>query len=111
MHWRIQVVSISDDGTEQLHEIAAVSRGDATLESLGLTLAESQQVLHHLQQSLVDPQVAAYLDPQRACPDCGKQRQLKPSEGALLRPLGALVRERSSPELLHLETQWASLVS
>jgi len=138
MHFRIQIVAISGDGTEHLEEIADLNRSKATLETLGLTLEESKQLLQQLQQTIIDQQVAAYLDGQRACPHCGKNRRLKQSETApfrtlfglvsvlnprwhqcdcqphqhkTFRPLTALLPERSSPELLYLETKWASLAS
>jgi len=136
MHFRLQVVAVSDDGTEQLEELADLVRSEATLETLGLTLDESKQLLQELQRMMVEQQVNAYLDEQRACPACGKQRQIKQSGTApfrtlfglvsvpnprwqqcdcqthqhkTFRPLGALLGERSSPELLYLETKWASL--
>ena len=95
-------------------------------------------MLHDLQQSIVDHQVAGYLDVQRACPDCGKHRHLKehgtapfrtlfgvvpapnprwrhcdcqPHPERTFRPLAMLLPERTSPELLYLETKWAALVS
>ncbi len=138
MHFRIQVVAVADDGTEQLQEIAAVTRSEPTLETLGLTLEESKQVLQRLQHLIIDQQVAAYLDQQRACPHCGQHRQLKQNgiapfrtlfglvkvrnprwqqctcqahAGRTFRPLTALLPERTSPELRYLETKWASLAS
>ncbi len=91
MHFHIHVIAVADDGTEQLHEIANVSRDEPTLGTLGLTLAESKQILQQLQQTIVDKQVAGYLDQQRACPDCGKPRQLKQSEPAPFRTLFGLI--------------------
>jgi hypothetical protein len=136
MHFRIQVVAVSDDATQHVQEIADVVRSEATLETLGLTLEESKQLLQGLQRMMIDQQMNAYLDEQRACPDCGKQRQIKQSGTApfrtlfglvsvpnprwqqcdcqthqhkTFRPLRALLPERSSPELLYLETKSASL--
>ncbi len=136
MHFRIQVVTVSDDGTEQLHEIADVSRSEPALGTLGLALEESKQILQQLQQTMIGQQIAAYLDRQRACPACGKNRQFKQSETApfrtlfglvpvpnprwrqcgcqahrtkTFRPLTEILPERTSPELLYLETKWASL--
>ncbi len=136
MHFRIQVVAVADDGTQQLHEIAEVSRAEPTLETLGLTLEESKQMLRQLQQMVIEQQVGAHLDQQRSCPHCGKRHQLKQSETApfrtlfglvavpnprwhrcdcrahtekTFRPLRALLQERTSPELLYLETEWASV--
>ena len=115
-----------------------MSRAEATLETTGLTLAESKQVLQALQRSIVDHQVAALLDDQRACPHCGKPRHPKehgiapfrtlfgqmavpnprwqqcdcqPHPEKTMRPLALLLPERTSPELLYLGTHWAALVS
>jgi hypothetical protein len=71
MNFRIQVVIIADDSSEQVQVIADIPRGAATLDTLGLTLAESKHVLQQLQRTMIDEQVAIHLDPQRACPDCG----------------------------------------
>ena len=136
MYFRLQVVVVSDDGTQQRKELADLVRSGATLETLGLTLDESKQLLQALQRMMVEQQVNAYLDEQRACPVCGKQRQIKQSGTApfrtlfglvsvpnprwqqcdcqthkhkTFRPLAALLGERSSPELRYLETKWASL--
>lgn len=138
MHFRVQLITVADDGTEHREEIADLIRAEATIEATGLTLAESKQVLHALQQTIVDQQVIAFLDEQRACPDCGKQRHLKEHSTApfrtlfgvvpvpnprwyqcacqrytkkTLRPLAMLLSERTSPELRYLETKWAALVS
>jgi len=138
MHFRIQVVTIEDDGTEHMQEIADLTRGEARIETTGLTLEESKQMLQTLQRAIIDRQVAAYLAQHRACPHCGKQRRLKKSETApfrtpfgvvavlnprwyqcpcqphtekTFRPLTALLPARTSPELLYLETKWAALAS
>lgn len=162
MQFRIELVVIADDGTEQRQESVTLTRSEneVRLETVGLTLAESKQVLHQLQQAVVERQVEAYLDQQRPCPHCGKKRRLKQSDPALFRtlfglirvsnprwrqcschcrpchtsrpsqqpqttnsdtaephttttfrPLAALLPERTSPELLYLETKWASLAS
>lgn len=136
MQFRIEVITVAEDGTECRQEVGTLTRTAATLETVGLTLAESKHVLQELQQVVVERQVDTYLDQQRACPACGKQRPLKASATApfrtlfgrvavrnprweqcacqshaekALRPLAALLSERTSPELLYLETKWASL--
>jgi hypothetical protein len=138
MNFRIQVVIIADDSTEQVQVIADIPRGVATLDTLGLTLAESKHILQQLQRTMIDAQVAMHLDAQRACPACGKKRPLKqgdtapfrslfglirvpnprwhhcdcqPHAAKTLRPLATLLPERISPELRYLETKWASLAS
>jgi hypothetical protein len=138
MQFRIEVIAVTDDGTEQRQKLVTLTRSAAKLATMGLTLAESKQVLQHLQQTMIEQQVDAYLDQERACPHCGKMRRLKQSEPApfrtlfglvevrnprwwqcrcrphttkTLRPLAALLPERTSPELLYLETKWASLAA
>jgi len=139
MHFRIQIVALSEDGTQQCQEIAHLMRREtATIETLGLTLAESKALLRSLQEAVVRHQVCGYLARQRPCPHCGKNRPLKDSDtasfrtllGAIavsnprwrhcdcqkqeahtFRPLTSLLPERTSPELLYLESKWASLVS
>jgi len=91
MHFRLEIVAIADDGAEQRQEAADLHRGEATIETLGLTLEESKQLLHAVQCTIVPWQVAGYLDHQRACPHCGKQRQLKEHGTAPFRTLFGLV--------------------
>jgi len=138
MHFRIQVVAVGDDGTEHAQEIADLTRAETRIETTGLTLEESKQVLQTLQRAIIERQVAAYFAQQRACPQCGQMRRLKDSETApfrtlfgvvaihnprweqcacqphttkTFRPLSALLPTRTSPELLCLETKWAALAS
>jgi hypothetical protein len=138
MHFRIEIVAVADDGAEHREEIADLIRAEARIETTGLTLAESEQVLHALQRTIVDQQVAAFLNEQRACPHCGKQHHLKgngtapfrtlfgvmpvpnprwqhcacqPQKEETFRPLATLPPERASPESRYLETKWAALVS
>jgi hypothetical protein len=138
MKLQVQVVAIADDGTQHTGTVAEIVRTETTLETLGLTLVESKHLLQELQGVMVDQQVSAYLAEQRACPECGTQRRLKeqatgpfhtlfgvvlvpnprweqcacqPQPTKTLRPLVQLLPERTSPELLYLETKWASLVS
>jgi len=138
MHFRIQIVAVSEEGTEHCQEIADLVRSKASLETLGLTLNESKQILHDLQQSIVLHQVNAFLTEQRSCPHCQKPRLIKDNgiavlrtlfgemtlpnprwchcscsrqERRTLRPLSSLLPERTSPELLFMESKWASLIS
>lgn len=138
MHLHVQVVAIADDGTEDRQSVAEIIRTETTLETLGLTLAESKHLLQALQGVLIDQQVATYLAQQRPCPACGTPRRLKeqttapfhtlfgvvavsnprweqcvcqPHPTKTLRPLKALLPERTSPELRYLETKWAALLS
>jgi hypothetical protein len=138
MRFRIQIVAVTEDGTERFQEIAELMRSETKIETMGLTLEESKQVLNNLQQAIVEHQVTAYLDQERPCPQCQKQRRIKDcdtspfrtlfgviqipnprwrhcacqeQEKRSFRPLTALLPERTSLELLYLETKWASLAS
>jgi hypothetical protein len=134
----VQVVTLSDDGQESIREVACVERTDLIPATLGLSLAEGKVVLQALQEVVVEWQMQAYLRQQRHCPQCGKLRQSKGAHHTVFRtvygalpvesprlihcacqvhdthsfsPLADLLPEHTTPELLYLETKWASLVS
>lgn len=120
---------------------AAVERDALAPETLGLTLAEGKAILAELQRAVVAEQVAAHESASRSCPACRTDRGIKDHrpitcrtafgtlaiQAARLRrcrcgadpagnraafsPLANLLPERTTPELLYLETRWASLVS
>ena len=54
MKFRINVVCVNDEGTEQLSELMVLSRDDLVMETMGLTLAESKSLLHDLQSYVVE---------------------------------------------------------
>ena len=138
MKVKVQVVTITDDGQESMHEVACVERTDLTPATLGLALDEGKRLLQAIQEVVVEWQMQAYLRQQQSCPQCGKARQSKGAHHAVFRtvfgalpvhsprlvhcpcqahatqsfsPLAELLPEHTTPELLYLETKWASLVS
>src|SRR5271166_636642 len=138
MIYKIQVVTVSEDGCQETLEIACVERTDLKPETLGLTLAEGKMILNDLQQIVVERQVSSSLLLKQACPDCGQRRcskgkhtlslrtvfgQLRvrsprmhhcvcrPHETKTFSPLAELLPNHTLPELLFLETKWASLMS
>jgi hypothetical protein len=138
MKVKIQVVTITDDGQETTRDIACVERQDLTPETLGLSLAEGKAVLQALQEVVVEWQMHTYLQQHRACPHCGKARRSKGVHHTVFRtvfgtisvdsprlyqcgcqlqttisfsPLATLLPERTTPDLLYLETKWAALMS
>ena len=138
MRIEVQMVIIADDGTRQEQLITTLQREAPRAETLGLTLAESKEILQQTQQVLIGHQIAAYLAHQRPCPACATPRRIKQQATApfrtlfgrvdvanprwyhcrcqsqsakTLRPLAQLLPERTSPELRYLETTWARLVS
>ncbi|TGD95207.1 ISKra4 family transposase [Methylobacterium nonmethylotrophicum] len=126
---------------DQQGAAAVIDRPDELApETLGLTLAEAHALLRDVQARLVAAQVERWQAAHRACPACGTVRGLKERRplamrtafgeqvvqaerlrrcpcggdegaGATVTPLAALLPERTTPELLYLETRWASLVS
>jgi hypothetical protein len=138
MKFTVQVVTLTDDGEESLRDVACVDRDDLTAASLGVSIAESKTILQGIQEVVVEWQMNAYLGSQRYCPDCGKLRHRKGSHHTVFRtvfgdlpvesprcthcpcqahetesfsPLAELLPEHTTPELLYLETKWASLSS
>src|SRR5580700_12132651 len=135
---KIQVVTVSEDGRKETREITSIQRTDVKPETLGLTLAEGKMILKDLQQVVVESQVSSLLLPKRICPECGEPRCSKgnhtlsvrtvfgqltvrsprlyhcvcrPHETKTFSLLAELLPNRTLPELLFLETKWASLMS
>jgi hypothetical protein len=134
-----QVVVESDNGIgEIVQEIAQFERGQLRPEQLGLTMMEAKGLLEGLQPTVVEQQIAEYSKQQSSCPLCSKQRLRKgartivfgaifgkielssprlfhckcqPQPNRSFSPLAELLVERTAPELLYLETKFASLVS
>ncbi|MBV9491800.1 MAG: hypothetical protein JO069_19065 [Verrucomicrobia bacterium] len=131
-------MTLGEDGHEEILEIACLERADLKPETPGLTLAEGKRIWKGLQQIMVDGQVASFLLPTQACPECGQSRCSKghhtlsvrtvfgeltvrsprlhhcacrPHDAKTFSPLAELLPDRTLPELLFLETKWASLLS
>src|SRR5260370_39937759 len=140
MRFRLQLITISDDGSERIQPVAELARGcELRPETTGLTLAEGKQILKQVQQVVIDEQVQTCMAQHRQCTICGElpsrkghhqikvvtvfgKRQIRSprlrrcpcSEGdgtKSFSPLARVLPERSTPERLYLETLFASLVS
>lgn len=139
MKMRIQLVIEGENGeSEKVEEIARLERGPLRPEELGLTLAEAKVLLHVMQQAVVTEQVAKYLDEFKTCAHCGALRTRKGQHPITYRtvfgklnivsprlydcpcqnngqhstsPLAGLLCAHCAPELLYLETKFASLMS
>jgi hypothetical protein len=77
MKFRVQVVYVQDDGTEQCCEVAEVERQQLVMETLGLSVAEGKTVLHGVQEFVTAQQTAADLHRRRTCAHCGERYQSK----------------------------------
>ena len=137
MKFRLQLITVSDSGQEQVQDVAQLERQGVTIETLGLTLAEGKLILKKVQVAMVWEQVNEALLRLRCCPDCGKARHSRGHHGVTVRtvfgnvelksprlgqcacqphsettfsPLQALLPQHVSPELLYLEVKWSSLL-
>jgi len=139
MRVKLQLVICHDDGHEEtVTDVITLNKNNKRLDHLGLSLAESKQLLSTLQRHLLQQQVTTFLDTHATCPDCGTPLKLKARgrrsfrtlfgtftfdsprlehcdckrrKTASFRPLSALRTEPVAPELLSMESQWSSLVS
>ena len=136
---KIQIVVESADGSEQaIQEVAEIKRGSLQPENLGLRLTEAKTLLQQVQQTLVAEQVAEYEKQHDSCQHCGEKLLHKDKRTIVYRtlfgklklpsnrlfhcrcqkqptqtfqPLANLLSERTSPELLYLESKFSSLMS
>ncbi len=138
MRMKVQVIIESDGETEVVQEIATLNRGRLQPEELGLTLAEAKDFLQGLQQTMVTRQIVEFSEDNIRCPSCRKPRSRKGKHEIVYRtlfgklklespryyecrceernkgsvsPLAELLSERAAPELVYLETKFASLMS
>jgi hypothetical protein len=139
MRVKLQLVICHDNGHEEtVTDVITLNKHNKRIEHLGLSLAESKQLLSTIQQHLLQQQVTTFLDTHSTCPDCGTPLKLKAhgsrsfrtlfgtckfysprfehcdctqSETASFRPLSILLTEPVAPELLYMEAKWSSLVS
>lgn len=72
MKFRLQLITIQDNGQEQVQELTELARPEELRpETTGLTLAESKQILKAMQQTMIEKQAETYLAGQRSCAACG----------------------------------------
>ncbi len=137
--WERTLVMCHDDGHEEtVTDVITLNKNNQRIEHLGLSLAESKQLLGTLQRQILQQQVGTFLDTHSTCPDCGTPLDLKARgsksfrtlfgtfkfysprlkhcdckrrKTASFRPLSALLTESVAPELLYMEAKWSSLVS
>jgi hypothetical protein len=138
MRVKVQLVICADDGgTDTIHEVAVLEKDCHRIEQLGLPLAEAKQLLTQLPQHVVAHQATAFVTMRSHCEACGTSLQMKEQTRRVLRtlfgtvtlssprlyhcrcrtptratfrPLTDLLTESTTPELLFLETKWASLI-
>src|SRR5258707_15695426 len=132
MKIKVQVVVETDnEGSRRTTQIVCFERDELTPATLGLTLAESKQLVAALQETVVARQVETSLIQQQDCPHCGAALVRKGKQPCIIRtlfgtvaldsprfytcdcqpaqkqsfgPLAELLPERSTPELLYMQT-------
>src|SRR5262249_61284424 len=78
MRVKLQLVMCNDQGQEEtVTDVITLNKNNQRIEHLGLTLAESKQLLGTLQRHLLQQQVDTFLDTCSDCPDCGTPLHLK----------------------------------
>lgn len=137
MSVRVEVVCINADGGEQRREVLSIEPRELAMETLGLSLMEGKALLAGVQDFVVAQQVHEDLERRRVCPHCRGRYTSKESgstpvntvfgrvkvpnprwnrcacqtEGLkTFRPMRTWLNGQTSPEMLYLETKWASLI-
>jgi hypothetical protein len=137
MRFRVEVTCLGEDGAEDRCEIVEVERHQLSMETLGLNLAEGKEILAGVQELMTARQVAEDLDRRRKCSGCGQRYHSKSSGTTTVhtlfgpvavpnprwnrcacqtdgpntfRPTSVWLTGHTSPELLYVETKWASLI-
>jgi hypothetical protein len=139
MRIEIQLRIVADDNSVISEgKIVHFDKGDDRLEAIGLSFNEAKAALAGIQGGVVTAQAASFLARHRSCDLCGSLLLSKgpgrtrfrtafgtialssprfhhcscqPRAAKTFSPLSLLLTERIAPELLYLETRWASLVS
>src|ERR687898_1967026 len=137
MRIQIQLRIVGDDNSVISEgEILQFDKGDDRLEVIGLSFDEAKAALVGIQGGTA--QAASFLARHQSCDLCGSlllskgpgrtrfrtafgtialssprfhRCQCQPGTTRTFSPLNLLLTERIAPELLYLETRWASLVS
>ena len=137
MKVRVEVVCLNAAGDERRRQVLTIERQELAMETLGINLTESKALLAGVQDFVVAQQSREDLEQRRACPDCRRRFTSKDSgstsvstvfgrvevpnprwnrcgcqtEGPqTFRPMRTWLNGQTSPEMLYLETKWASLI-
>jgi hypothetical protein len=134
---RVEVVCVNPDGSEQRREVLAIDGRELAMETLGLNLSEGKALLAGVQDIVVAQQVYEHLQQRRVCPNCRGLYTSKDSGSTVVstvfgpvevpnprwnrcacqtdgpktfRPIRTWLNGQTSPEMLYLQTKWASLI-
>ena len=139
MEFMIQLVARQGAADPVPTELVRLERDELSMDTFGLALVEAKTLLGRLQLEMTQLQIDEHVQRARTC-RCGRKRPLKDirtlpirtafgkldvrdprlhacrcdsdAAGArVLSPARAALAQRVTPDLLHLETRWGSLVS
>src|SRR3954447_23937877 len=139
MRIEIQLRIVGDDNSViSADEVLHFDKSDDRVEAIGLSLVEAKAVLAGIQERVVTAQAASFLARHRCCDRCGRgllskgpcrlrfrtafgtiplvsprfhRCRCQPAATRTFSPLTRLFTEHTAPELVYLETKWASLMS
>src|SRR5262245_50689966 len=77
MNFRIEVIGVREDGTEERREVLTFTKEQLAMETLGLTVAEGKALLANVQACVVEQQTTTYLEHHRRCAACGRKHRSK----------------------------------
>jgi len=136
MKFQLELTIQTDEGISTT-EVITLERKHLCDDTIGLSLDEAKSLLAQLQQQIVEQQVDAFINEIKTC-DCGQTHSLKghhtiryqtlfgklqlssprfytcdcqDSPPKSFSPLRQVLKEGITPELLYLQSKWASLMS
>ena len=77
MKFRVEVISVNDEGSEQRRDVMEMERDGLAVETLGLSLAEGKAILRGVQDFVASQQTSEDLRRRRRCPNCGQRHHSK----------------------------------
>jgi hypothetical protein len=137
MNVRVEVVCVNADGGEHRRRVLTIERRELAIETLNRSLTEGKSLLAGVQDFVVAQQVGEDLERRWVCPHCGKPHTSKDSGNTPMKTLFGLINVpnprwnrcacrtdspktfrptrtwlngQTRPEMLYLETKWASLI-
>lgn len=140
MKIKIQVVIEHDDESIEtiVEEVGCLQRDIPSLETLGLSLAESKDILARIQSHLLNQQIEQHIRIHQVCPHCHQSIRRNghqtivyrtlfgtfnlrgqrfyhcachPQPTKTVSPIAQLIPERTAPEFTYLQVKWSSLMS
>ena len=94
-NFKLRVVTVIDGQEVETVDVSVLAKTFDRMEDIGLTLAESKQILKDLQQHIVRRQAEAFVDSRSGCGDCNRRLGSKGSHDISFRTLFGTVGLKS----------------